>query len=125
MKNSSLLTIAGSDSGGGAGVAVTSQNTLGVQHVFALPAEVVVEQLESIFSDFDVGFAKTGMLYNSEIIHATGMLYNSEIIHAAGKYLKKHDVSYVVDPVMSAEAGGNLLSTDALLSLARLGHQQW
>jgi len=127
MKNSSLLTIAGSDSGGGAGVqadiktfaacgvhavcaitAVTSQNTLGVQHVFALPAEVVVEQFESIFSDFDVGFAKTGMLYNSETIHAVG------------KYLKKHDVSYVVDPVMSAEAGGNLLFTDALLSLKDL-----
>ncbi|CAD6491498.1 MAG: Bifunctional thiamine biosynthesis protein ThiDN [Candidatus Argoarchaeum ethanivorans] len=127
MKSPSLLTIAGSDSGGGAGVqadiktfaacgvhavcaitAVTSQNTLGVQHVFPLPAEVVVEQLESVFSDFDVEFAKTGMLYSSETIRAVG------------KYLKKHDVSYVVDPVMSAEAGGNLLPTDALLSLKDL-----
>ncbi|MFQ6114743.1 MAG: bifunctional hydroxymethylpyrimidine kinase/phosphomethylpyrimidine kinase, partial [bacterium] len=84
-----LLTIAGSDSGGGAGIqadlktfhafgcygmsvltAITAQNTLGVHGVQDLPPEFVAIQLESVVSDIGVDAAKTGMLSNAEIIHA-------------------------------------------------------
>ena len=83
------LTIAGSDSGGGAGIqadlktfaalgvygasvitSVTAQNTQGVQGVQDLPALFVGRQLDSVLSDLDVAAAKTGMLSNSEIIEA-------------------------------------------------------
>src|SRR4030067_1511476 len=81
------LTIAGSDSGAGAGIqadlktfaslgvygtsaitAITAQNTVGVKSVQELPAQMVKDQIEAIFNDFEVEAAKTGMLANSEII---------------------------------------------------------
>lgn len=130
MKPCSLLTIAGSDSGGGAGVqadlktfaahgvhgvcaitALTSQNTLGVQKVHPLPEQVVLDQLESIFSDFNVCYAKTGMLYSEEII---------QVVTSC---LREQKVPFVVDPVMSAEAGGSLLSRDALPAMRDLIRQ--
>ncbi|MFQ5825091.1 MAG: bifunctional hydroxymethylpyrimidine kinase/phosphomethylpyrimidine kinase [bacterium] len=116
-----LLTIAGSDSGGGAGIqadlktfhafgcygmsvltAVTAQNTLGVHGVQDLPPEFVVLELESVVSDIGVDAVKTGMLSNAEIIHAL-----------AQKIRELQIPHLVVDPVMRAKGGDPLLKDDA------------
>jgi hydroxymethylpyrimidine/phosphomethylpyrimidine kinase len=115
------LTIAGSDSGGGAGiqadlkafaaagcygmsvvVALTAQNTVGVTAVHEAPPEHVRAQLEAIFSDIGVDAAKTGMLFSRAIIETV-----------AG-YLAEHPVPLVVDPVMVASSGAKLLLDDAV-----------
>jgi hydroxymethylpyrimidine kinase/phosphomethylpyrimidine kinase len=120
-KNAIVMTIAGSDSGGGAGIAadlktfaalgvhgtcaitsVTAQNTTGVIDAFDLPPEVVASQIDAICADMDVKWAKTGMLASSAII--------KEVV----KEIRKHELSLVVDPVMAAEAGGDLLRKEAL-----------
>jgi hydroxymethylpyrimidine/phosphomethylpyrimidine kinase len=120
------LTIAGSDSGGGAGiqadlkafaaagvhgmsaiVALTAQNTVGVTAVHELPPEFVVAQLEAVFSDLGVDAAKTGMLFSRRIVEAV-----------AG-YLADHPVPLVVDPVMFASSGARLLQDDAVEALVR------
>lgn len=115
------LTIAGSDSGGGAGIqadlktfsayrvfgmsvltAITAQNSVGVQGVQNLPPAFVAKQLESVLSDFGTDAAKTGMLSTAGIIRAI-----------AAK-LKEHRVEkLVVDPVMIAKSGDPLLEPDA------------
>ncbi|MGZ4291729.1 MAG: bifunctional hydroxymethylpyrimidine kinase/phosphomethylpyrimidine kinase [Gaiellaceae bacterium] len=118
------LTIAGSDSGGGAGiqadlkafaaagahgmsaiVALTAQNTVGVTAVHELPPAFVVAQLEAVFSDIGVDAAKTGMLFSRRVIDAV-----------AG-YLAEHPVPLVVDPVMLASSGARLLQHDAVEAL--------
>jgi hydroxymethylpyrimidine/phosphomethylpyrimidine kinase len=120
-----LLTIAGSDSGGGAGIqadlktfhafgcygmsvltAITAQNTLGVQAVHDLPAEFVALELESVVSDIGVDAAKTGMLSNAEIIHTL-----------AQKIRQLQIPHLVVDPVMRAKGGDPLLRDDAQQAL--------
>ena len=122
-----LLTIAGSDSGGGAGIqadlktfhafgcygmsvitAVTAQNTLGVQGVADLPAEFVAQQLESVVRDIGVDAAKTGMLSNAEIIAAV-----------ARKIRELGLPHLVVDPVMRAKGGDPLLREDAQSALVK------
>nr|HID12706.1 bifunctional hydroxymethylpyrimidine kinase/phosphomethylpyrimidine kinase [Anaerolineae bacterium] len=115
------LTIAGSDSGGGAGIqadlktfaalgvygmsaltAITAQNTVGVQGVYELPAEFVGLQIDSVVDDIGVDAVKTGMLANAEIISVV-----------AAK-VKEHDLpNLVVDPVMVAKSGAPLLREDA------------
>ena len=119
-----VLTIGGSDSGGGAGIqadlktfcvlglhgtcaitAITAQNTLGVQRVFGLEPEVVAEQLVSISDDFPVAFAKTGMLHSAEIVSAVA------------DHLRTRKIPFVLDPVIEAEAGGRLLRPDAVMAL--------
>ena len=119
-----LLTIGGSDSGGGAGIqadiktfsvlgwhgtcaitAVTAQNTLGVQRIFGLKPEAVEAQLESITSDFHVAHAKTGMLLSAEIVIV------------AAEHLQRKGIPFVLDPVIEAEAGGRLLRPDAVRAL--------
>jgi hydroxymethylpyrimidine kinase / phosphomethylpyrimidine kinase / thiamine-phosphate diphosphorylase len=121
-----VLTIGGSDSGGGAGIqadlktfsvlglhgacaitAITAQNTLGVQRVFGLEPEVVVEQMRSITDDFSISFAKTGMLYSAEIVSA--------VAH----HLQKMNIPFVLDPVIEAEAGGRLLRPEAVEALKK------
>ncbi|MDV0447199.1 Pyridoxine/pyridoxal/pyridoxamine kinase [Methanosarcinaceae archaeon Ag5] len=121
MKKKVVMTIAGSDSGGGAGiqadvktfstlgvhgacviVSVTSQNTTGVKSVFDLPVPVIESQIDAVCSDMAVSFAKTGMLSSSDIVKAVA------------KKVSENKILLVVDPVMSAEAGGALLQNDAV-----------
>jgi hydroxymethylpyrimidine/phosphomethylpyrimidine kinase len=121
MEVAKALTIAGSDSGGGAGIqadlktfsafevfgtsvltAVTAQNSLGVHAVHTLPASFVSAQLDAVLDDFGTDAAKTGMLATTEIISAV----------ASG--LRRRQVRYlVVDPVMIAKSGDPLLQPDA------------
>jgi hydroxymethylpyrimidine/phosphomethylpyrimidine kinase len=127
MSHYTALTIAGSDSGGGAGIeadlktfqalgvhgtcaitAITSQNTLGVQGVFDVPPGVIASQIDSIMADFDVVYAKTGML--SRI----------ETIECVAKKARQYGLKLIVDPVMAAESGGRLLNPDAVDALKRL-----
>jgi len=116
-----VLTIAGSDSGGGAGIqadlktitvlggygmsaitALTAQNTVGVHGVHAVPPEFVAEQIDAVLTDIGADAAKTGMLATAEIVR---------VVAAA---LERHDVpNVVVDPVMVAKSGDALLSPDA------------
>lgn len=121
------LTIAGSDSGGGAGLqadlrtfallgchgssvvtAVTAQNSLGVQGVFPLAPEAVEAQLESVLSDIGADAAKTGMLFSAEIIEAVARVLASRPVERL-----------VVDPVMVAKGGASLLRGDAREALIR------
>jgi hydroxymethylpyrimidine/phosphomethylpyrimidine kinase len=129
------LTIAGSDSGGGAGIqadlktfsafgvygtsaltALTAQNTLGVQGVYEVEPEFVFMQIASVMEDIGSDAAKTGMLANSGII--------SKVAEAIKKYKIRN---LVIDPVMIAKSGDPLLSEDArktiiekLIPLARV-----
>ncbi len=116
-----VLTIAGSDSGGGAGIqadlktmtalgaygmsvitSVTAQNTVGVTGIHDLPPEVVAQQLEAVLSDIGTDAAKTGMLSSAAII---------EVVAAA---LERYGVkNLVIDPVMVAKSGDALLREDA------------
>jgi len=106
-----VLTIAGSDSGGGAGIqadikamsangvfamsvitAVTAQNTEEVTDVFELPASIIAAQIDAVFDDFDVAAVKTGMLSSAEIVRIVAkMLAQQKISHL------------IVDPVMLSE----------------------
>jgi hydroxymethylpyrimidine/phosphomethylpyrimidine kinase len=119
------VTIAGSDSGGGAGIqadlktfsalgvygasvitALTAQNTLGVMAVHVVPATFVTAQLDAVFSDLRVGAVKIGMLGNADIIAA---------VAAA---LDRHAQTRVVlDPVMAATSGERLLARQAVAAL--------
>ena len=129
------LTIAGSDSGGGAGVqadlktfmafgvhgmsaitALTAQNTVGVQGIFDVSPEFVRKQIESVMVDIGVDAAKTGMLSNALIAEATAEAVREFRIP-----------NLVVDPVMVAKSGDPLLSPEAraairdrLIPLARV-----
>ncbi|HEX6490871.1 MAG TPA: bifunctional hydroxymethylpyrimidine kinase/phosphomethylpyrimidine kinase [Gaiellaceae bacterium] len=118
------LTIATSDSGGGAGiqadlkafaqagchglsalVALTAQNTVGVSAIQELPPEFVTAQLEALFDDIGVDAAKTGMLYSRRLIECVA------------DFLAQHPVPLVVDPVMVASSGARLLAEDAVETL--------
>lgn len=116
------LTIAGSDSSGGAGiqadlktfaahqvygasviVALTAQNTKGVSAIHAVPRDFVAKQMDAVFEDLDVGAVKIGMLATAELIETV----------AAG--LKKHGAKNIVlDPVMVAASGARLLEEAAV-----------
>ena len=122
------VTIAGSDSGGGAGIqadlktfaafgvygatvitALTAQNTKGVFAVHEVPADFITAQIEAVFSDLDVAAVKIGMLGNAAAIEAV----------AAG--LARHGARNVVlDPVMAATSGESLLRANALDALLKL-----
>jgi hydroxymethylpyrimidine/phosphomethylpyrimidine kinase len=121
------LSIAGSDSGAGAGIqadlktfaalgvygvtvitAVTAQNTLGVRAVQEIDANVITAQLEAVTEDFSIAALKTGMLASAAIIETV----------AAG--IRRHGLRpLVVDPVMIAKSGDRLLREDAVDSLRR------
>jgi hydroxymethylpyrimidine/phosphomethylpyrimidine kinase len=129
------VTIAGSDSGGGAGIqadlktfaalgvhgtsaitCITAQNPNGVSGIQPIRTEMVTKQLEAIFGGFQPSAAKTGMLFSAEIIRAVAKFFR-----------KQRRVALVVDPVMVATSGARLLKPSAiraleqeLLPLARL-----
>jgi len=122
------LTIAGSDSGGGAGIqadlktfaalgvhgtsaitAITAQNTLGVADIMELPPALIEAQIEAIMLDIGAAAAKTGMLSSVEII----AVVSNAIV--------RHNIrNLVVDPVMVAKGGGRLLRDDAVDALRQL-----
>ncbi len=125
LKISVAMTIAGSDSGGGAGIqadlrtfafhqvhgtsaltCVTAQNTVGVSRVDALPAEAVVAQVEAVVQDIGVHAVKTGMLLNQEIITAVANQVSVLGLHPL-----------VVDPVMVSRAGAQLIDDGAIAAL--------
>jgi hydroxymethylpyrimidine/phosphomethylpyrimidine kinase len=119
------LTIAGSDSGGGAGVqadlktfaahgvhglsaiaALTAQNTRGVRAVHVPPVDFLRVQIDACFEDFRIGAVKLGMLATADVIHA--------VADALEHYRPKH---VVLDPVMVASSGAKLLADSALKAL--------
>ena len=116
------VTIAGSDSGGGAGIqadlksfsanhvygasvitALTAQNTLGVTAIQNVPASFISAQIDTVFSDLDVAVVKIGMLSQIDVIHA--------VAQGLDKFAPKN---VVLDPVMIAESGDTLLAYDAI-----------
>ncbi len=122
-----ILTIAGSDSGGGAGIqadlkvitllggygmsvitALTAQNTVGVQGIHEVPAQFVERQIDSVLTDIGTDAIKTGMLANQEII---------EVVSEKIKQYKVEKV--VVDPVMISKSGASLLRKDAQEALIK------
>lgn len=121
----SALTVAGSDSGGGAGIqadlksfsafgvygtsvitAITAQNTLGVSRAKTLDPCLVVDQMETVLDDIGANAAKTGMLANGEIVRAV-----------AATFARYRLSQLVVDPVMIATSGDPLLDADAITSV--------
>ena len=119
------LTIAGSDSGGGAGIqadlrtfafhcvhgtsaitCVTAQNTLGVVRVDAMSTKAVIAQIQAVVEDIGVQAAKTGMLLNQEIISAVAQQVEALEIN-----------NLVVDPVMVSRTGAQLIDDDAVKTL--------
>ena len=120
------LTIAGSDSGGGAGIqadlrtfnafgvygctaitAVTSQNPKRVTRIDALPAEGVVSQIDTVLEAVAIRHAKSGMLFSAEIVSAVA------------DAVKRHRIPLVVDPVMVSTSGSVLLENSAIEALKR------
>lgn len=87
---------------------VTAQNTRGVYAIFELPPEFVKQQLDTVMRDFDVKWAKTGMLSSADIIHAVQTR------------VRRYNLRVIVDPVMVAETGAPLLREDAFQALVKL-----
>ncbi len=128
LPRGTVLTVAGSDSGGGAGIqadlktitllgsygasvitALTAQNTRGVTAIFGVPLSMVEDQMDAVLSDLPVDVVKTGMLFSAEIIESVAMKireYRRKII--------------VVDPVMIAKGGAPLMDRDAVNALRDL-----
>lgn len=122
-----VLTIAGSDSGAGAGIqadikalsangvfamsaitAVTAQNTEEVTDVFELPLSIIAAQIDAVFDDFDVAAVKTGMLSSAPIVDLVAKRLQSQQV-----------AKLVVDPVMISKSGHVLLKPDAVEALKR------
>ncbi|GCE16000.1 bifunctional hydroxymethylpyrimidine kinase/phosphomethylpyrimidine kinase [Tengunoibacter tsumagoiensis] len=118
------LTIAGSDSGGGAGIqadlktfaalgvygisaitAITAQNTLGVRAIQEQSIPIIEAQIDAVMEDIGVDVAKTGMLSSSEIINAVA------------RRVQHWQLRLVVDPVMVAKGGSTLLQSEAIETL--------
>ena len=127
-KHHIVLTIAGSDSSGGAGIqadlktfsalgcygmsvitALTAQNTRGVVSVHAVPPDFIGDQLEAVLKDLEPSAVKIGMLYSVEIIDA--------VAQQLRRYAPEN---IVLDPVMIAQSGDRLLQDDAMGALKEL-----
>lgn len=122
-----VLTIAGSDSGGGAGIqgdikamsangvfalsvitAITAQNTEEVTDVFELPVSIIAAQLDAVFDDFEIAAVKTGMLSSAAIISTVVSLLKPQRVG-----------QLVVDPVMISKSGHALLKPEAVEALTK------
>jgi len=122
-----VLIVAGSDSGGGAGIqadiktvtmlgghamtaitAITAQNTLGVQAVHPIPVDIVVAQMRSVIEDIGVDAVKIGMIGSADTAHAVADL------------LEQLDVPIVFDPVMVSTSGATLADDATMAAFARL-----
>jgi len=123
-----VLSIAGSDSGGGAGIqadiktisalgcygttvitAITAQNTLGVNDIYPIPSEIVNAQMTAVINDITPSAIKIGMVYLSE---------NAEII---ASILKQHsEIPVIFDPVMVSTSGANLMKGNCLSAIEKL-----
>ena len=122
-----ILSIAGSDSGGGAGIqadiktitmlgghamtaitAVTAQNTLGVDTVHLIPPDIVVAQMDAVIRDLGVDAVKIGMIGSAE---TAGLV---------AKYLKKLDVPIIFDPVMIATSGSELADEETIAAFGKM-----
>jgi len=122
-----VLTIAGSDSGGGAGIqadikamsangvfamsvitAITAQNTEEVTDIFELPTSIIAAQIDAVFDDFEVAAVKTGMLSSTAVVELVA------------KMLRPQNVAnLVVDPVMISKSGHALLKPDAIEAMKK------
>lgn len=117
-----VLTIAGSDSGGGAGIqadiksisangcfamsaitAVTAQNTMGVVAVEGLPISIIEQQIEAVLDDIGADVVKIGMLHSGEVVHAVAQVLRKYNIH-----------DIVLDPVMVSTSGHKLIEDEAI-----------
>ncbi|PLX77748.1 MAG: phosphomethylpyrimidine kinase, partial [Desulfuromonas sp.] len=124
--NGKILTIAGSDSGGGAGIqadlkvitllgsygtsaitALTAQNSQGVIGIHPCPPDFVGQQIDAVLEDFGADTIKTGMLFSAEIVQLVA------------QRLRKTSIPAVVDPVMIAKGGAALLQTDAVEAMKK------
>lgn len=122
-----ILSIAGSDSGGGAGIqadiktitmlgghamtaitAITAQNTLGVQSVHRVPTQMILAQIESVVSDIGVDAVKIGMIGSADAARAVA------------DYLAKLSIAIVFDPVMIATSGSKLADSDTIAAFGKL-----
>ena len=120
-----ILSIAGSDSGGGAGIqadlktcsalgcygmtaitAITAQNTCGVQGIHAIPPEMLCQQIDAVVGDIGVDAVKIGMLHDPEVVHI--------VAQAIRQYRFKH---IVLDPVMVATSGDALIARETIAVL--------
>jgi len=127
MKENTVLVVGGSDSGGGAGIAVdlktlaafgihgacaitavTAQNTLGVEDIFPVPPDFVGRQIDVVAKDMKIGWAKTGMLWSRETIGVVR------------RKLKQHGIKAVVDPVTVSATGHSLMEKGSLDELWKL-----
>jgi hydroxymethylpyrimidine/phosphomethylpyrimidine kinase len=121
-----VLTIAGSDSGGGAGIqsdlktfynhkvyglsvitSITSQNTLGVQSSFELPVKVISSQLKSVYDDFKISVVKTGMLSSSKVIDVVS------------EFIKQYNSKLIIDPVILSKNNYELLNKSGVDKLKK------
>lgn len=120
-----VLTVAGSDSGGGAGIqadlkaisacgcfgmtaitAITAQNTVGVTAIHGVPVDVLQEQMRAVISDIGVDAIKIGMLHSAEVVEAVSTVLNEYSIN-----------NVVLDPVMVATSGDPLIEDDAIVAM--------
>ena len=123
-----VLSVAGSDSGGGAGIqadiktitalggyaataitAVTVQNTQGVSDIHRVPVDVITAQMRAVLSDIGADIIKIGMLHSADVIDAVAMVIEHDAI----------GIPVVLDPVMIAKGGHALLATDATDALTK------
>jgi hydroxymethylpyrimidine/phosphomethylpyrimidine kinase len=126
MEMKVVLSIAGSDSGGGAGIqadlktfeahrvfgttaitSVTAQNTCGVRAIADLPLEVIAAQIDAVFDDFPVAAVKIGMVRNAAMIHCVAERLRE----------RAADIPVVLDPVMIATSGDRLMRDDAVVAI--------
>src|ERR1700730_3947792 len=128
MRTPIAVTIAGSDSGGGAGIqadlktfsalgvygasvvtALTAQNTKAVHAIHAVPAEFVRAQIDAVFSDLDVSAVKIGMVWQRDVIETI-----------AAELVRWRQTKIVLDPVLVASSGDELLAPEASEALRRV-----